>query len=247
MTTAAEVKRWTKSILAEHPDLRLNKRELYLSPTHHIHRFILFAGSSDRTFPTPVASYRILFMPPSYPTGYAWSNQLSVGWSTDPEFAEKLIVCVRQVVNEALRPLHSIEGLISLNNTQAVRGFGTTRIGHYPVLHAVVEAAMGHLDEVCNIVDARVAALEPGLNQTLSAGLVLQAKRPKSSDAAYMISGAIKGLQQLDEVKQLANYARKGDRGAIAGLLHQWEAKQVQKLGLEYAWQPTPFPLELHP
>jgi len=245
MTTAAEVKRWTKPILAEYPELRLHKRELYLSPTHHLHRSILFAGSSDRTFPKPVADYLVLFMPPSYPAGYAWSNQLSVGWSTDPEFAEKLIVCIRQVVNDVLRPLHSIEGLISLNDTVVMSGFPTTRIGHYPVLHTVVAAAMGHLDEACQVADAHLEAREEKQTQVLKEGLALQSKRPKSSRAAYMIRGATEGLQQLEEIKQLANYARNGDRVAIAGLLHQWEAKQVQKLGLEYAWQPSPFPLEL--
>lgn len=245
MTTAAEVERWTKPILEQHPDLHLYKRELCLYPTYHIHRFILFAGSSDRTFPKPVASYRILFMPPSCPPGYAWSNQLSVGWSTDPGFEERLAACISQVVDETLRPLSNIEGLVRLNDTGAMRGFGTTHIGRYPVLHAVVEAAMGKLQDATRIIDARVAVKEKGLTKLLRDGLALQARRPGSRDASHMIKVANVGLRQVAEITQLAYFARIDDLFGVAALLHQWEALQVQKLGLEHVWQPAPFPLEL--
>lgn len=64
MTTIAEVKRWTRPILAEHADLGLKPRKLYLRPVRHIHRYIHFLGSYDRALPKPTACFNILSVPP---------------------------------------------------------------------------------------------------------------------------------------------------------------------------------------
>jgi hypothetical protein len=37
----------------------------------------------------------------------------------------------------------------------------------------------------------------------------------------------------------------RGDRAALASLLHDWEAYTVKQLKIEALWEPTPFPLEL--
>jgi hypothetical protein len=105
MTTAAEVKRWTKPLLESHPDLVLYGRYLLLQPLHHIYRAIEFVGSSQKTYPNPTARFGILFAPPSVPMSYPLGRDLMVGHSRDPDFGEKLVTATDEVLNNGLRRL----------------------------------------------------------------------------------------------------------------------------------------------
>ena len=246
MTTVAEVKRWTKGILAEHPDLVLEKRNLYLLPLRHIYRAIEFLGSSQRTFPTPAGRFGVLFAPPSVQMSHSNGFYLQVGYSTDPHFQELLESETRKVLEGSLRRLHSVEAFYELTlEDNLIWRVLCTGLSWSPMLQATVLAALGKFPEVCLVTAAYIeTADEPGLLAQLASGQALQAKRPRSSDASYHIRSATTFLRRLSDMKLLRDRAQVADRRGIAALLHQWEQDRVQRLGVEHLWEPTPFPLE---
>ena len=248
MTTIAEVKRWTRPILAEHPDLALKPRMLYVRPVHHIFLTIMFVGASDRTLPRPRANHRLLFAPPSARSSDNWSRELVAGWSTDPDFADRLARVIRESLANTLRPRGSIEGLYAAMGSSAKDwGYELGRLSHAGILHAVVLAALGRLAESCAVAQAHIDNNEGPLLESLARQMD-RATRGRRHERASALSGAKVNryfLGPMDERRQLVVVTRANDRQAVAALLHQWEHERVQRLGVEDAWEPTPFPLEL--
>ena len=247
MTTIAEVKRWTRPILAEHPDLALKPRKLYLRPVHHIYRTILFVGASDRTHPRPWANYSVLFAPPSARSSDNWSRELIAGWSTDPDFADRLARVIRESLANTLRPRGSIEGLYaSMGSSANDWGYDPARLSHGAILHAVVLAALGHLAQACAVAQTHIDSNEGPLLESLAEQMG-RATRGRRHERESALSGAKVNryfLGPMDELRQLVAVTKANDRQAVAALLHQWEYERVQRLGVEDLWEPTPFPLE---
>lgn len=245
MTTVAEVKRWVQPMLAEHPDLALRPRLLYLSPIRHIYRTIHFVGSSDRTFSKPTASYRLLFGPPSAPPSNNWDLQLSVGWSSDADFHDALARVVRETLDHPMRALSSIEGLYALmGGGGLIWGNRTYRLSSAPILHASVLAALGRLSEAHAIMRGYIDENETHLLGRLAEGEAIREQRPKSGEARLIIDVASRLLRPMNELKQFTVVTGANDREAVAALLRKWEHQRVTSLGIDQDWEPTPFPLE---
>lgn len=246
MTTIAEVKRWIRPILEEHPDLVLERRNLYLRPLRHIYRAIEFLGSSQRTFPTPAATFGVLFAPPSAQMSHSMGLHLPVGYSTDPHFQELLESETRKILEGSLRRLHSVEAFYELTlEDNLIWSVLCTGLSWSPLLQATVLAALGKFPETCQVTEDYVAkADEAGLLAQLALGQAIQAKRPRSSDAAYHIRSTTTFLRRLSDMNLLHQCAQAADRSGIATLLHKWEQDRVRKIGIEHLWEPTPFPLE---
>lgn len=226
MTTGAEVKRWTKGILAEHADMVLEKRNLYVTPMRHIYRAIGFAGSSSRTFPTPTAVYGALFAPPYVQTSPSIGLQLQVMYSTDPSFAADLAQSVRAAML-TLRRLDTVESLYALTLEDGlIWAVPCTALSWMPPLQAAVLAAMGNLPEACRVAGQVIDRAD----ETRLQGLPL--------DTQALLAQRRRG------VKALHTLAAANDRRGVAALLHQWEAARVIERGIAHLWEPTPFPLE---
>lgn len=244
MTTIAEVKRWMRPILAEHPDLVLDGRNLYLRPMMHIYRNIQFLGSSDRTFPKPTASCGILFAPTSSTMGTGLGRQLRVMYSTDPNFSEELAREIGEAL-QSLRRTHSIESLYQVTLEGGSIWDIPGELSRWPLWYAPVMLALGRLDEGCLSLEHYIDEQDEQRHlSNLADGRELQARRPRSIDASFRIDMATRFLARLNDMRQLHSLARANDRAGIGAILRDWEHARVAKLGLEDLWEPTPFPLE---
>lgn len=246
MTTAAEVKRWTRPLLARHPDLLLVGRDLLLRPLNHIYRAIRFMGSSQRTYPNPTASFGVLFVPPSVPMSHTFGLDLMVGHSTDSGFAAKLSQMTDDALERGLRRLDTIQALYELTCEDGLLwNLAGTGLLHSPPLQAAVLAALGKLEDLCAAVDAELAENEVGYLELLEEGLIERERGGRDNWGDHKVSVANTYIARHKDMKLLADLARSNDRASIAAQLHQWEAQRIDKLGLEPYWQPSPFPLEL--
>lgn len=246
MTTIAEVKKWTRPILAEHADLALKPRKLYLRPVRHIYRYIHFLGSSDRTFSRPTAWFGILFAPPTGRLSDNWSRELIVGWSTDAGFHETLAAAIRQTLDYPFRPLAEIEDLYRLmqeSRLQWQHG-ALLPLSNDAFLYASVLAALGRLAEACAVARAYIDRQEPLYLEIRAEGEALLDKPRKRSEGESRIRFANHFLKPMGDMRQLIAVANTDDRRAVAALLHEWEEQNARRLEIEDDWEPTPFPLE---
>tara|TARA_R110002020_G_scaffold33692_4_gene102493 strand:+ start:922 stop:1674 length:753 start_codon:yes stop_codon:yes gene_type:complete len=247
MTTIAEVKRWTRPILAEHPDLALKPRLLYLRPVHHIYRTIMFMGSSDRTHPKPRSNYHLLIAPPGAYSSNNWDCELIAGWSTDADFPDRLARVIRESLDHELRPLETIEGLYTFIGKDAADwGYLLERLSHGAPLHAVTPAALGRLSEACDVAQTYIDNNEGPLLQRLARQEeeATRGRRHQREDALSWAKLTRRFLRPMEELRQLIAVAKLNDRQAVAALLHQWEAQNARRHDIEDVWEPTPFPLE---
>jgi hypothetical protein len=246
MTTIAEVKKWTRPILAEHADLRLKPRKLCLRPTHHIHRQIHFLGSYDRTLPKPTAEFFILFAPPTGRLSDNWWRELIVGWSTDADFQERLATEIRQTLDYPLRRLAEIEDVYRLMQEGRLhwRHGSLLPLSHDAFLHASVLAALGRLPEACSVAQAYIDKDEGKWLEIRAEAEVLLAKPRKRSEEESRIQLADHFLKPMDDMRQLMARASANDRRGVADLLHDWEKQNARRLAVEDDWEPTPFPIE---
>jgi hypothetical protein len=179
---------------------------------------------------------------------HSFGLSLMVGHSTDTEFAEKLSGLTDDALDNGLRRLDTIQALYELTSEDGLLwNVAGTKLSRSPPLHAAVLAALGKLDDLCMIVDAELAENEAICLQMMEEGLVERGRGGRNNWGDYKVSVASTYIARQKDMKLLADPARKNDRASIAAQLHQWESLRVEKLGLEPYWQPTPFPLELHP
>lgn len=246
MTTIAEVRRWTRPILDEHSDLALKPRKLYIRPVHHIHRQIHFLGSYDRALSKPTAEFFILFAPPAGRLSDNWWRELIVGWSTEAGFHERLAAHVRQTLEYPFRPLAEIEDLYRLMQESRLhwQHQALLPLSHDAFLHASVLAALGRLSEACVIAQAYIDRDEGKWLAIRGEAEAPLDKPRKRSEGTSRIQLANHFLHPMDDMRQLIAHARVDDRRAVAALLHEWEEQNARRLGVEDAWEPTPFPLE---
>jgi hypothetical protein len=246
MTTIAEVKKWTRPILAEHADLALKPRMLYMRPVHHIHRYIHFLGSSDRTLSKPTAVFMILFAPPTGRLSDNWWRELIVGWSTDAGFQDTLAAHIRQTLDYPFRALAGIEDLYRLMQENRLHWQHQTELplSHDAFLHACVLAAIGRLPEACAVAQAYIDKDEGKWLEVRARGEALLEKPRKRWEGEMDIRLADNFLKPMDDMRQLIARASANGLRAVADLLHEWEEQNALLLGIEDDWEPTPFPLE---
>jgi hypothetical protein len=246
MTTVAEVKKWTRPILAEHPDLALKPRKLYLRPVRHIYRYIQFLGSSDRTHSKPTAGFMIMFGPPTGRLSDNWSRELIVGWSTDAGFHDRLAVHIRQTLAYPFRPLAEIEDLYRLMQEGRLhwQHEELLPLSSDAFLHASVLAALGRLAEACVVAQVYIDKEEARYLAIRASGEALLDKPRKRSEGESRIQLANHFLRPMDDMRVLIALANADNRRGVAALLQRWEETNARRLGIEGAWEPSPFPLE---
>lgn len=246
MTTIAEVRKWARPILAEHADLALKPRQLYLRPIRHIYRYIDFLGSSDRTHSKPTAGFVIMFAPPTGRLSDNWWRELIVGWSTDIGFQDTLAAHIRQTLDYPFRALATIEDVYRLmqENRLHWQHGSLLPLSNDAFLHASVLAALGHLSEASAVAQAYIDKEQARYLAVRARGEALLEKPRKRWEGEMDIRLANNFLKPMDDMRQLIALASANDRPAVAALLHDWEAKNARRLEIEDVWEPTPFPVE---
>lgn len=238
MTTAREVRRWTKGILAEHNDLVLNARELYLEPVQHIYRAISFIGSSERAFSRPTVVFGALFAPLSVPMSYTLGLELIVGYSTDADFAVTLSDAVREALDHTLRPLSSIQAFHDVTLDDHLMGKATDHPRlRSPLLQVALLAALGLLDKAFGIAESYIEQETKTLADQL----------PQRDGVKSEVAVPTWELKRLEDMRRLRDLVESGDRRGMGALLRTWEHQRVRRLGIEHLWKPTPFPVEEQP
>jgi hypothetical protein len=246
LTTAVEIKRWTKPLLRQRSDLALHERSIYVRPVRHIIYSVFFPGSSDKTDPRTRSYFSVPFSP-SLMIRALWAVSLPVGHSTDEGFQEKLARLITERVDQDRKFMSTIEAFyqMTLDDRWTEPMTGYWELAKYPYFHAPVLAALGRLSEACEVVDRFVTASEPKLLAKLKRGEDQLAKRRNSWLGKFDIEQATEDLRVLSELQRLADLATAGDRAGVGALLREWEEKTIRRFGLEFLWQPAPFPVEL--
>ena len=247
MTTAAQVNRWLRPVLQQRSDLIVRKRVLVVRPVRHVLRWIYFNGASwDKNHPKPY--WYIDFLPsPPFWRGRPWFDEIWVGYTSDIDFETSLNASVLQTLTRRLDQVPSIEAL--LDKTQGSTGFGDlaglTRLDSLVAYHGPVLAAAGRMAEAAKVIDDWVGRTEVAYLNELAEGRRLLAKRPNSRLGQVTSRLATEYLDLLGELKALAALCQSRDRAAIGAQLRQWEAHNVNRLGLVDLWEPSPYPVEL--
>jgi hypothetical protein len=246
MTTAVEIRRWTRSITAERADVVLRGRTLFLLPIRHVIRGIAFPGSWDKTLPRPHWFVTIPFVPPAGMFGGRWRGRLPIGRSTEEGFGETLNTLLRQVVDESLTPLVSLEAF-----HEATRGerkissyFRWECLADHADYHSLVLAGRGQLDQAASVASGFADRWEPHWIKSRLEGERLMTTYRYRVMGREDVESADWHLALLSQLKTLATLASTGNRAGLATLLQDWERQGIQGWGLEDLWEPTPFPLE---
>jgi hypothetical protein len=246
MTTAVEIKRWTRPIWQHRNDLAFLDRAVFLVPINHVVRAITFEGSSDKTDPRPLWHILLPFAPHRLPKRI-WSGSFPVGRSTDAGFAERLVHQIRTKIDHELMPISSIEAFYDLTSLDRKHEApaGLWKLDKNVAHHAVVLAALGQLDKVADLALEAAETMEPIWKAHLDYWQRLATRAPNNKENQRTVADLVRRLEMYGELRRLAALAQAGDRAGIAELLHWWEARTVKAWHIEELWQPSPFPIEL--
>jgi hypothetical protein len=246
MTTAVEIRRWTRSITAERADVVLRGRTLFLRPIRHVVRGIAFPGSWDKALPRPYWFVTIPFVPPIGMFGGKWRGHLPIGRSTEEGFGQTLNGLLRQVVDESLTPLVSLEAF-----HEATRGerkistyFNWECLADHADYHSLVLAGLGQLEQAASVASSFVERWEPHWIKSRLEGERDMATYRYRVLGREDVESAEQQLALLSHLKTLATLASEENTAGLATLLHGWERQGIQRWGLEDLWEPSPFPLE---
>ena len=220
MTTAAQVKKLVRPLLARHPELVLIGRMIVIAPVRHVLRAIYIdrTRSGDQFNPRWAVIHLFehsrsvwfnlggdIYKPRPTP----WHDRYpTLWWINDPETPELLAETIETVVLPKLEPLHELEAfyqhLISVkDHAYHLR----------PYQRVIVEAARGRLNDVRHVCCDELS-------------------RWSDKDEYVRLP------------RQICARLAANDIAAVAALLHDWEATTVRNLKIEHLWKPTPFPLE---
>ena len=247
MTTRAQIRSWTRSVLAADPRLELIESNLILTPVRHILRGIYV----DRTSVSEVSTLRYYLMPlfdaPSPSRGFRWSDTVALPRNDSGEFQRCFDEACRHVVREALEGVTSIEDFVlqtTRDDLPPLLGLGGSRITRHYQEYAVALAALGRLDQARAVL-AELGPDERRYRQLLESGQAMLAKRANSRIGAGEVRHAEFHLSIIANLTRLCHLLDAGNRVAIGQLLREWEHDAVKRWGVEHRWEPTPFPVEL--
>ena len=250
MTTAAEVRKWTRGLTTSRDDIVLRGRDLFVVPIRHVVCGVSFPGSWDKTLPRPYWFATIPFTPPAGTLGGKWRGNLLVGRSTDEGFTKSLIDLATRAMDEKLKPLASLGQFYDATTTgeRPALVFGNwERLQDFPDYHAPFLAALGRLEEAADValgfVDkhhGRWKALRAEGEQQIAH----YRQRGMGRDAVELANHQ---LALLDDLRALGQLSASRDRVGVAALLHSWEQQGLERWNVLNLWQPTPFPLERDP
>jgi hypothetical protein len=222
MTTAAQIKRLVRPLLARHDDLVLKGQWIFLRPVHHVARFILIdrTGEAARFRPrwgaTPLVDRTDVL---SIGWGAMLSHPVGVLWMwDDPTIQDALIEVVESQALPHLRALETLDQFVAFSSSRDRFPLGT--FDQYLLLRVAVDVARGDL------AGARSACDQLMSGRTRWSMPLLRDSFARIVEALCPLIGA-------------------NDRMGLAALLHDWEAYSAKHAGLEGVWERTPFPLEL--
>lgn len=247
MTTAAEIRKWTRAVTSSRDDIVLRGRDVIVVPIRHVVCGLSFPGSWDKTLPRPYWFATIPFTPPAGTLGGKWRGNLLVGRSTDEGFATSVVDLATRALDEKLKPLVSLELFFGATTTgeRPPLVFGNwERLQDFPDYHAPVLAALGRLGEAAEVALGFVEKHEPRWQALRAEGerqIAGYRERGMGRDAVELASHQ---LALLDDLKELGQLSAIQDRVGVAALLHRWEQQGVTRRNVLDLWEPTPFPLE---
>jgi hypothetical protein len=223
MTTAAEIKKLVKPLLARNADLALVKRFVVVTPLRHVIRGVLMDGTSGKHgfLPRWLVDH---FFEPRRRYHLSWGECLrhsTKGWvwyTTEAGIEEELILSVEGQALPLLRALESLDDFVA-TVAQTDRPHLLFEV---PVEKIVLDIARGDL------------ATARGLSRDVIA--------KKSLDDPHLDD---EDREHLRKVKVLCALLEKDDRAGMARMLHEWEAETVRLMKLDHLWEPSPFPLEM--
>lgn len=234
MTTAAQVKKLAKPLLAKHPELVLVGRMIVWPPVRHVLRAIYIDRTSSGNQFNPRWAVMHLFdvIPRIHfthggdlfkPRPTPWHQKFpTLWWVEDPESPEVLVEAIEASVLPKLAPLGELETYYAHLTSYRQGQWDSYAYDKRPYARVIVEAARGRLDEVRAICRDELPLWPDDYFGTRSEQIAV-----------------------MQRTKSICPLAAADDRDGIARLLHEWEAMTVRNLKIEHLWQPTPFPLEL--
>ncbi|MEZ5850504.1 MAG: hypothetical protein R3D68_07630 [Hyphomicrobiaceae bacterium] len=235
MTTAAQVKRLVKPLLARHPDLALVGRMIVIRPVRHVLRAIYIDRTrSAAEFRPRWTAFHLFVLRERIgyalggdvykPRATTWPRQFpelrefaKLWWIEDPESPGVLAEAVEAAALPKLAPFGDLEAYYA-----HLAGHPYFAYHKRPEVRVIVEAARGRLDEV---------------------RAICRDELPLWPDNWF--GDSPEAIEIMRRAKSICPLAAADDRAGIARLLHEWEAATVRNLKIEHLWQPTPFPLEL--
>lgn len=222
MTTANQVKKLVKPLLARNPDLALVGRTILIKPVRHLLRGIVVDSTRSANIFAPHRAAIFLFEPKTT-FSLSWGKTLyrhrsKELWDFDDpdmpaEFLEKM-------ESEALPILRRIETLNDFVAYTRDRALSQNTIDQHPLSRVFIEIALGRFDL------ARKTCADQDDAQSREWFNLL------APDDYQLVMDVVRPLVVAE------------DRPALARLLHEWEAASVKALKLEAHWEPSPFPFE---
>ena len=223
MTTAAEVKKWVKPLLASHSNLALAKRLIVVKPIHHLLCAVLIdrTAYADKITPRWFVDH---FFQPSRRFRLTWGGLLThprhgLNWICTE--ADNQSILLQEIERQALPALSGLGDLQSFMVYVSNNDF-RHHLFDRPERKVVIDVTLGNLETA----------------RQLSRDFI-----SKKSVEDHRLDD--EDREHLRKVKALCKLLDRDDRAGMAQMLHDWEAETVRLMKLDHLWQPTPFPLEM--
>lgn len=243
MSTRSDVERWARPLLDTNPALRLVGRNLVLMPVRHFMRGIYIDRSSLKHSSTVICYLTPLFDFHSTGIYFSPNRHLTVPFSDDPSFQDRLVAECSGAIDEKLAPLSSFSGLLSAMNRRPWI-FDWSDITRHPLRHAVLLAADGNLAAAEGMLAAGLESKRRTAAIDLTHAEREFAKRSNSGSGRVYLEQATIGRELIASLEPLLDMIRAADRAGIGALLRKRERQSVKEWGVEHLWEPTPFPVE---
>lgn len=224
MTTVAQVKNLVKPLLERHADLALVGRFIYVRPVQHFVRAILIGRTSSPDDFNPRWAVMHLFEARRF-FALSWGDYLYNERSSrpglwkvsQPDLSEALAEQIEGKVLPILRGINSLDDYMKFVSQHYFRH----QLFDWPQSKIIADVALGDLASAKAIAERNIERW--------------------SIDQPYYDE---EDRQKYRRIRELCACLAEGDRAGLARLLHEWEGYTVNKLKIEYLWQPTPFPIE---
>jgi hypothetical protein len=236
MSTQAEIQDILRPYVEQHPDLVLTGRAVILRPVRHL----MCGYYLDRT--SAPALVRLFWF-----AGMTYVPQRSRGfqWAGEPVPRQSNILAAD--FQECLYATMEA-GFTELRKHQdALTGFGINLRMYWDLppsaevegLRCVAEGDLAGADRYLSL---HVAGEKRGLEERLAFARRHCRAGSRAWKREMEIYETIKAT--LERTTKLLDLVRAGDRPAVANLLREWEARQVEAWKVEKHWISSPFPLE---
>jgi hypothetical protein len=223
LTTARQIKAIFARLLERNEDLVLIDRVLVLKPVRHFARAIFIDRTSSADTFQPQTALLVLFVGyehrPLIVGEWLYRKETSGSkrwlWS-DPFMPQDFIRIVEQDALPRLRAVRAPEDYL--------RYAEEVYEHHFPFywgLRLSLCVTLGRFDEARDIMN----------------------DRRWSKISASFFNKEIEGLG--DRLKEQGSAVSREDKKALVSILHEREARSVEKLKLSAVWERTPFPIEL--